>query len=130
MAKRVVLHAAFAAAFMVSAGTAGAGTLPDGEYDCSMSSGGMLMGLGTVEIAGSTFRGPAYDGQYGPAAPYDVGPEGVILWGGPFGGFDTEGHKVVSTVVVAENTSGRPFFRVTVETPRGTFQQFDCQRRG
>lgn len=89
----------------------------------------MLMGFGTVEIAGSTFRGPAYDGEYGPAAPYELGAEGVILWGGPFGGFDSDGYKVASTVLMPENTPGRPFFRVTIETPRGTFQQIDCQRQ-
>lgn len=121
--------ATFAAMIAVSAGAASAATLPDGPYDCSMYSGGMLMGFGTVEIAGATFRGPAYDGEYGPAAPYELGPEGVILWGGPFGGFDSDGYKVVSSVFGGEASPGRPIFTVTIQTPRETFQQIECQRR-
>jgi hypothetical protein len=119
-------RAAFASFVLVLTGTAAlAGPLPDGDYDCAMDSGGMLMGFGTVEIRGSEFRGPAYDGDYGPAAGYDVNAEGVVTWGGPFGTLDNGEDKVVSTVWVPKPDSGQPFLRVTVETSRGTFHTID-----
>jgi len=104
----------------------GATILPPGLYDCSMlSTNGMLMLFGTIEIAGMTFR-TATDGKYGPARPYQIDNQGVITWGGPFGDIETEGTRVVSSIY---KSTSPPTFDVTVKTVRDTFHQLSCSRR-
>ncbi|MGE5201922.1 MAG: hypothetical protein ACM3O6_07630 [Acidobacteriota bacterium] len=110
----------------VEAAGIGASSLPPGLYDCTLlSTGGMVMLFGTIEIKGLTFR-TATDGNYGPWKPYQIDNQGVITWGGPFGDVETEGTRVVASIY---KSTSPPTFDVTLKTVRDTFPQLNCSRR-
>ena len=101
-----------------------AAALPDGVYRCQMYSGTMMMHLGDIAIAGNSYQGPAYDGQYEGSYTYERTKKGTINWGGPLGGFDLDGNTVVATVVTGSgDTIG---FDVTIELESGNFSTVSC----
>ena len=101
-----------------------AAALPDGVYRCQMYSGSMMMHLGDIAIAGNSYQGPAYDGQYEGSYTYERTKKGTINWGGPLGGFDLDGNTVVATVVTGSgDTIG---FDVTIELESGNFSTVSC----
>ena len=118
------------ASFLVSStivmtiGVASAARLPDGIYRCQLYSGSMLMHLGDIEIAGSSYRGPAYDGNYEATYEYELTDSGTINWSGPMGGFDSGGNRIVSSVLVGD--ADRPAFDVTIQLPSGNFSTVSC----
>jgi hypothetical protein len=110
----------------VRAAGIGASSLPPGLYDCTMlSTGGMVMLFGTIEVRGMSFR-TATDGKYGPERPYRIDNQGVITWGGPFGDVETEGTRVVSSIY---KSTSPPTFDVTLKTVRDTFHTLSCSRQ-
>lgn len=97
-----------------------AGLLPDGVYGCTISN----MFLGAIEISGNTYRGPAYDENWGDSYPLDVTDQGTINWGGPLGGISDAG-EVVSTVL-GKSFGGKVGFDITIRNDRGNFQTITC----
>lgn len=101
-----------------------AASLPDGTYVCQLYSGGMTMNLGSIEISGNSYRGPAYDGNYEGSYPLQVTDAGTINWGGPLGGFEGEGQKVVSSVLTKDGNNTA--LDVTIQMPSGNFTTVSC----
>ena len=118
------LIAAFAFAALFSTPTFAA-ALPDGTYTCNLYSGGMLMNLGSIEIAGNSYRGPAYDGNYEGQHPYELTDGGTVNWGGPMGGFEGDGQTIVATVQT-DAGSGQTGFDITIQMPSGNFTTVSC----
>jgi hypothetical protein len=117
-----LLLGAFAA--LISSPTLAA-ALPDDTYTCNLYSGGMLMNLGSIEIAGNSYRGPAYDGNYEGQYSYELTDGGTINWGGPMGGFEGDGQTIVATVVT-DAGNGQTGFDVTIQMPSGNFTTVSC----
>jgi hypothetical protein len=117
------VSAILAAALFASA--AEAAELPDGTYSCELYSGGMIMHLGEIEIAGNRYRGPAYDGAFEGSYDFEVTDAGTINWGGPLGGFDLDGQTVVSTVLT-DAGGNRTGFDVTIQLESGNFSTVSC----
>ena len=103
---------------------AAAANLPDATYRCEMYSGSMLMHLGDIEISGGSYRGPANDGNYGDPYPYELTDAGTINWGGPMGGFDSDGNQIVSTVLKRNGDAAA--FDVTLQLKSGNFSTISC----
>lgn len=94
--------------------------LKDGTYRCTISS----MHLGDMEISGNTFRGPAYDRNWGESYTFEETPEGTLNWDGPLGGISEAG-KVVSTVL--KNAGGGSIgYDIMIQNERGNFQTISC----
>lgn len=107
------LAAALSALLVLPAGAEELG----GRYGCWI--GGLTMNLGTIEIEGTTYRGPAFDNQWEGDYTFDTDGQ-VINWGGPLGGITAAG-KVVSTVLTKEG------FDITIQnSDSGNFQTISC----
>jgi len=104
------------------------GKLPDGFYDCSSFSGGMIIGFGEIEIDGNTYRGPAYDQNFEGDYEYELTSEGVVLWKGPMGGLSSDGNSIASTVLSSDKAASAGF-TILVKTKRENFQQIGCSLR-
>jgi hypothetical protein len=102
-----------------------AAALPDDTHSCNLYSGGMLMNLGSIEITGNSYRGPAYDGNYEGQYSYELTDGGTVNWGGPMGGFEGDGQKIVATVVT-DAGSGQTGFDITIQMPSGNFTTVSC----
>jgi hypothetical protein len=118
-----LLTATALAALMASPAFADA--LPDGTYICNLYSGGTLMNLGSIRISGERYEGPAYDGNYEGQYGYELTDAGTINWGGPRGGFEGDGQKIVSSVVT-DAGDGNAGFDITIEMPSGNFTTVSC----
>ena len=108
------------AATSIFAGPAAAAALPDGPYTCNLLSGSMLMNLGSIRISGNSYEGPAYDGNYEGQYDYELTDGGTVNWGGPMGGFEGDGQKIVATVTT-DAGNGQIGFDVTIQMPSGNF---------
>jgi hypothetical protein len=112
---------AAAAAATLWIGTASAAELADGLYDCTIGSAF----LGTIRIAGGTFSGPAFDGQFEGDYPFDASDGRTINWGGPLGGITDEG-DIVSTVLT-DAGHDRTGFDITIQNKSsGNYQTISC----
>lgn len=103
------------------AGPAAAGPLADGNYYCGLSQ----FHLGNMEISSSTYRGPAFDGNFEGDYPFEVTEGGTINWGGPLGGITADGNTVVSTVL-KDAGGGETGYDITIQNARGNFQTISC----
>jgi hypothetical protein len=103
------------------AGDAMAGTLQDGDYGCYVGNSF----LGTIQISGNVYRGPAFDGRYEGDYSYTVSDQGTIDWGGPLGGISSGGNKVASTVLT-DAGNGRHGFDITIQNSESNFQSINC----
>jgi hypothetical protein len=110
------------AAIGLAAAPAFAANLPNGTYVCMLGDAN----LGSIEIADSIYRGPAYDGHYEGDYAYEVTDQGTINWGGPLGGISSDGNQVASTVVT-DIGGGRYGFDITIQNSGGNFQTISCQ---
>lgn len=113
-----------AASFIASSAPSVAATLPDGTYRCQMYSGSMMMHLGDIAIAGNSYQGPAWDGNYEGTHEYELTDAGTINWGGPMGGFDSGGNTIVSTVLTLDGN--RQAFDITMQLESGNFSTVSC----
>jgi hypothetical protein len=111
---------AFICLAAATATAAADGQLPDGLYRCTISN----MHLGDMEIAGSSFRGPAHDGKWKETYRFELAPNGVIDWGGPLGGISAAG-TIVSSVLKSAG-KGRVGYDITIRNARGNFQTVSC----
>jgi hypothetical protein len=123
---RFILAAAASLAIISISLPAHAATLADGTYRCELYSGTMIMHLGVIEISGDSYQGPAFDGNYEGVYPFEVTASNTINWGGPMGGFDTGGNKVVSTVLTRNGSDIA--FDVMVQLESGNFSTISCYR--
>lgn len=116
-----VLRLCLTAAMAMCAGQAAAVELADGLYGCTLSS----YFLGDILIEGGTFRGPAFDGEFGDAYPFEITEGNTINWGGPLGGLSADGNQIVSTVL-RNAGGGKIGFDITIQNARGNFQMVSC----
>ncbi len=107
-------------ACLLAAPAMAAPQLKDGIFRCTISN----MHLGDMEIMGGSYRGPAYDGQWGESYSFEETPDGTINWGGPLGGISEAG-KIVSTVL-KDAGKGRVGYDVMIQNERGNFQTISC----
>jgi hypothetical protein len=121
---RLALMAIAAAGLFGTAVPAFAVALPDGTYYCAMYSGSMLMHLGDIAISGDYYEGPAYDGNYEGAYPFEVTSDNTINWGGPLGGFEGDGMEVVSSVLKRDGTDIA--FDIMIAMPSGNYSTVSC----
>lgn len=92
--------AALAALVAVLASPALAGgQLPDGTYDCMLDNGYLA---GSMEIAGNSYKGPAFDGKYDGAYPFETGPGGGLFLKGPVGGYTDPGFQFIGALIAQE----------------------------
>lgn len=75
--------------------------LRDGPYHCVINLGG-IMGVGTLEISGQTYRGPN-NARGGEFSPFTVSGNGMIDWSNGFGEFSRGGNRVVESRAVNPN---------------------------
>ena len=101
-----------------------AAELPDGVYRCEMYSGSMLMHFGDIVISAGTYQGPAHGPDYGASHDYELTEAGTINWGGPMGGFDSGGNKIVSTIL--KRNGERAAFDVMIQLESGNFSTVSC----
>lgn len=104
-----------------AAPAAGGGAMPAGRYACLFAGGGSP---GSVDIRGSTYRGPDLEPSGG-FAPYSMAGKSVT-WSHGFGAF-----KVVSTEYrgVSNDSDHNPWFTVTYSRTRGGgVDAVDCER--
>ena len=116
--------ALFLALASISVPLARAAELQDGTYRCEMYSGTMIMHLGDIEIEGTSYRGPANDGNYEDSYDFELTDAGTINWGGPMGGFDSGGNTIVSSVLTGD--AERPGFDITIQLQSGNFSTVSC----
>ena len=83
----------------VAAPAFAAGNLPDGTYDCMLDNGYIA---GSMEIDGNMYKGPAFDGAYQGAYPFEAGADGTLVFKGPVGGYTDPGYTLVGALVVKE----------------------------
>jgi len=120
-ARSLGLSAAAALAAALASVPAFAAELKDGTYQCTL--GSVL--LGTIEIAGNTYKGPAYGGKYDGTYEFAVAADGTIDWKGPLGGLDSGGNKVVASLL-RDTGGGRIGFDFTLQLPSGNFSTVNC----
>jgi hypothetical protein len=116
-----LLSITLAALTLLACHPASATQLADGRYRCVISS----FHLGDIEIEGSTYRGPAFDGQFEGDYQFEVTDGNTINWGGPLGGISSDGNTVVSTVL-KDAGGGTVGFDITIQNARGNFQTISC----
>ena len=86
---------AIAALVLSTGGVAAAGGLPDGEYDCG--GGYTFVAMGKIDIKGDRFRYRPFGKVVRDFAPYSMDANGVITWGGKFGGLDDPPARIVKS---------------------------------
>jgi hypothetical protein len=91
--RRIIGTTALLAVLGIST-SAMAATIEPGTYVCQYYAGQILMSMGDIEINGTSYRGPAYDGNYGPAYEYELTSENYVIWRGPLGGLSSGGNAV------------------------------------
>ncbi len=123
---RIVSGAAVVTGFLAMTFSSAAASLPDGTYRCELYSGTMLMHLGDIAINGNTYQGPASDGNYEGTYEYELTDSGTINWGGPMGGFDSGGNRIVSTVL--KRNGDDLAFDVMIQLQSGNFSTVSCSR--
>lgn len=85
-----------------SGGNTNAGAaLANGEYDCAVSSGAWsnpnVMAMGRMDIQGMTYRFRPYGKVTGGFAPYAIGGDGSLRWGGHMGGLDAAPSRLLDS---------------------------------
>lgn len=104
------------------AGTGGA-QLPSGEYDCSQSASGGIVAMAKVDIKGSTYRYRPYGEVKQGFAPYTLGADGKLKWGGKMGALDAAPSVLLGSEKM--DWGFRVHFR---STPGGYAEDMDCQK--
>lgn len=69
--------------------------LANGEYDCGGSY--PFRAMGKVDIQNGRFRYRPFGKVVNSFAPYSVGGDDLIAWGGPFGGLDDAPAQIVKS---------------------------------
>lgn len=125
MSRRTILCITIAGVLLTSsaafAARVGTVSLPDGEYLCSLNP---TMQLGSIWIHGDSYIGPSRDPN-GPSHPFRLTSAGTIEWGAPMGGMDTDGNRVVGTVL-RDARDGRNGFDIQFQTETGHMHIASC----
>lgn len=108
----------------VSGDPAGSGGAPpSGTYVCQKISGSSLMGLGNLEIRGTTYSGIGGGGF----APFTVSGTGELGWTRGIRGLP-DGWTVTSSRFAGLDYLGRPLIKIGYRTSRGSSDLIDCVR--
>ncbi len=83
---------------LVVASGAEASSIPSNTYVCMSLESMTLVSYGDIEISGDSYRGPAFDGDFGPSYGYDLREDGHVTWQGPLGGLTSDGNTVTATI--------------------------------
>lgn len=91
----------FAAAMVAALATpsVASGLLPDGTYDCTLDNGYLA---GSIEIDGATYKGPAFDGKYKGAWPFETDANYGLFLKGPVGGYTDPGFQFIGALIVKD----------------------------
>jgi hypothetical protein len=102
--------------------TAGApGPVPDGVYNLNKISSGRLMGLGTLEIKGTSYR----VGDDKSFAPFTLDAGGNITWSAGLN-FMPEGWKLGTSTFIGLDEFKRPLIKIHYLSPRSAAEVIDC----
>ena len=100
---------------------AGPGPAPDGVYTLMKISGGSLIGLGTLEIKGKTYR--VGDDQN--FAPFTQDATGNITWSAGLN-IMPDGWKLGKSAFVGLDELKRPMIKINYMSPRQAAEVIDC----
>lgn len=95
---------------------------PSGTYNCQKIAGGMLIGLGNLEVRGRKYSGIAGGGF----APFEIDTAGGIIWTKGLDGLP-EGWVVQSSRYEGLDYLGRPLIKIAYRH-RGASDLMDCVR--
>jgi hypothetical protein len=115
----LALFALFASA-LIDAQAGAPGPIPDGSYNCHKISGSQLIGLGTLEIRGKTYRVSDKDAF----APFSVDGAGKITWSAGIS-FLPDGWKVTGSEYRGL-VSGKPMINIRYVSGSGNHEVIDC----
>lgn len=91
--------------------------LPDGTYECLLDG---RYGAGDMEIAGRTYRGPAFDRNYTGSYEFELDESnGNITFLGPVGGYTEPGFQLIGGLVVAVDATGTAGIQLQVRQDGG-----------
>jgi hypothetical protein len=107
-----------------SAPRPGKGSPPDGLYQVNMSSGGMHIHIGTLEIRGNTYRGLNKAASF---HSFGVDGSGSIALSGGLSGMP-DGFKLTSVSFEGSDHYGRPFINIRYVGPTGTHDVMNAVR--
>jgi hypothetical protein len=94
--------------------------LPDGTYVCMMEQ----YLAGDIEVAGNTYKGPAFDGRYEGTYDFEVDDFDNIHWGGPVGGYTEPGYTLIAPRVVSRDDDDNPGIEMSVKQDPSQFIHF------
>ncbi len=102
--------------------------LPSGEWDCSVSAGTYqhptIRPMGRLEIRGLQYRFRPFGKVTDGFAPYSVGADGALRWGGHLGGLDRAPSRLVASRKTDSGLNVQ--FRVS---PTAYVETMSCRRR-
>jgi hypothetical protein len=94
---------------------------PDGEYNCHKISSGQLIGLGTLDIRGKTYR----VGKEDSFAPFTMDGAGNIDWSAGIN-FMPDGWKILSSAYKGLTKEGQPLIIINYRSKSGNNEVMDC----
>lgn len=100
----------------------GSGGLPDGVYECSYNSGGMLYSLGQVTIDGARYGG--FSG--GMRGTYSLAADESIEFSNSFEGFP-DGYRIDSAAWRTSSYSGTRYIEIVFVAPSGNGTSATCE---
>jgi hypothetical protein len=96
---------------------------PDGEYNCHKISSGHLIGLGTLDIRGKTYR----MGKEDAFAPFIIDGAANITWSAGVN-FMPNGWKVLSSAYKGLTKEGEPLIIINYVSKSGNNEVMDCTK--
>lgn len=115
-------HGGEAGASADAGGAEGSGGLPDGVYECSYNSGGMLYSLGQVTIDGARYAG--FSG--GMRGTYSLAADETLEFSNSFEGFP-DGYRIDSAAWRISSSSGNRYIEIMFVSPSGNGTVATCQ---
>lgn len=101
--------------------------LPNGTYDCATGTGTyqhpMIRADGQFDIRGLTYRFRPFGNVTNGYAPYTVGADNAIRWGGPVGGFTLPPSQILET-----KKTDYGFYVSYRTTPGGYVETMTCNK--
>lgn len=94
---------------------------PEGEYNCHKISSGQLIGLGTLDIRGKTYR----VGKEDAFAPFTMDGAGNITWSAGIN-FMPDGWKILSSAYKGLTKEGQPLIIINYQSKSGNNEVMDC----
>jgi hypothetical protein len=102
-----------------------AAQVPSGRYRCETGSGNDLRFSGDLAISGSTYQGPAFNGDFRETYDYQLDDSGAITWKGPLGAL-TRGAGLTARGQFHLDAAGQPSFDIAVTDTTGAVVRHVC----